>query len=310
MPFTGYIDEDFEGYPIGAITPFGPWIGTPGPGEIASEPGSKADSLQVCAIEGTIATQIPVPAGIAQGFITFSYIYGGAPGGAKICAITNGPWPPGGGNTFNLLYLTVEPDATLSLTNDAGFLVDSATSKFCNSGLISGFSLHPNTFYWIQMNFTLTLRAVSGVQTVFVSGGASVEGVGLFNSLQQTTGHNIVPPDGVFTGTAVTTGLSFDSSTSLFFGGAVDNITLAAPPNSGWPHPATPPGPNVRISQMAIEYMYKNQKQPNVRNSQMAIEFMASPVNRKVRDSQMAIEIMRKNTGPPINTGRWLVKES
>ncbi len=332
-------DDSFEGYTLGAGVPafpgnLGGWFNISGGGQIITDPppfsfkGPSLPTSSKCMFLGGIGNVGPGP--LFNGVLTFSVFMDLGSGfvPTPFCSIINSFYPNPtvpplwtGPYTANMLNLIIHPDLSISLSTNAGYMLDPTLHLPANSGFAAGsilgnsVTLHRGVWHMLQLIFSLS--AFPGPE-ITASGMVLVDGqlaaTGGSTDTTYNTNSGFVDPKGVhiIPPTGLANGIAFQGAGGFVVESAIDNVTVDVL-GSTWPHPASPPGPNALVSQLVVEYA--KQENANARDSQLVVEYASIPyrtvskLDANARDSQLVVEIMGSGTGPS-NPGRWLVKES
>jgi hypothetical protein len=302
------IDENFEEYTLGIETPFGPWTGH---GVIVQEPGASKGSVQAC-LCGDMTIPYPAIGGLSIFGVSFAYKFGGSGSGLPLVTLSNGPNPPGGFPTRDLFFLSVDLDNSLTAFTEEGIPNDAMSSLPCNTLINKGFSLYSGEWNFIVLNMGFLINGDGSTDpSIYCSGTLSINDVEMFNWVKFYTGGSIRVGDvgEVFTHSPSITGMTLQPPAGAFLGGWIDNVGVADG-SIGYLHPAMPPGPNVKITNYAIEYQYNDLLRPRVRETAAAIEVQTLPNSRNVRETAAAIEVKGNGIFPSRSGKQWLVKES
>lgn len=163
-----YLDDDFQGYSIGANVPFGSWILDPGAflaQIVAGGSGIPTTDRSLAVQLGRIAY---VHGSYLSSFTEFCDLLLGANLNSSQVPFEFSNGPNGGGITSTLLQIRIETDGTISaVCPQSGELLANSNDAV----------LRFYTFNFFQINVTLSDVAVAGVNHVNIAGEVAIDGV-------------------------------------------------------------------------------------------------------------------------------------
>lgn len=264
-----YLDDDFQGYAIGASAPFGSWLVSPGsfalPGIVAGGsiiPGTDRH------LDSGLGGLVYNGAGYLSSFSIYAGLFlAGQPAFSQtsfVCA--NGPNL--GGFTFNIFSLAVEADSTITMRDGLNVLLGNSKDQFFPF------------FQWnfIQVSVTLSKITVSGVDYVHIFANVFVNGQLALN-VDKTTGidvSNLANPGFAQVNQFTIGGGQFAAYTLDTYSAAVN-----------YPHPGSPKALAYQ-GPIEINILPSNGK---LRVHQAPIEIDILPSTTKLRVFQCVIEV-------------------
>jgi hypothetical protein len=280
-----YLDDDFQGYSIGTSLPFGSWTG-----------GGFLSSI----VAEAIGTGIPgTDRSLALGLATAIYNRGTG-GGAFLTSFTqwfahrpsfdtsthavvtfvNGP--NGGGQSFSLLDIRINPDSTLSV-----FCTDSNQLLAYSYDALESFE----QWHFFQVNITLSDVMVSGVNKVNIQCEIALDGVSII-SFNTTTS---ISSSGLANGTAEVN--QFQLNNGHY--GAYTLDTLQA--INTYPHGGAP---NAVVFQAVVEIdELPDDSEITVLQAVVEVDELPDSTQLQVFQAVVEVDIL-------VITNRWYISES
>lgn len=222
------LDDDFQGYSIGANVPFGSWIQDPGSFTSQIQAGHAPSGMdRSLKLFGNVGVD-PLVTGYLTSFSEFVAI--DKEQGGAVLAFANGP--NGTGHTFTLLQVRIETDGTLSALGPSGEVLGNSRDAW--------FQFYRPNF--LQINVLLSDVTVLGVKYVNIDCEIALNGVSVI-SFNVTTSE---PVANLTNATSEINRFQFTTDSAFYSAFTLDTLQ----PIVSYPHPGTP---KMIATQAAIE---------------------------------------------------------
>ena len=212
------VDDDFQGYSIGASAPFGDWILEGGAITNVIVSGHAPTGMdRAFRLFGNVLIDPTIP-GYLTSFTVFVAIFKGQLG--QVLAFGNGPNLTG--HIFEILALKVEADSTLSVTGPLTETLGNSHDAW----------LDYNAVNFVQVNVQLSDVLVSGVKHINIDCQVALNGTQVI-SFNATTG---APVTDLANGTSEVNRFYLTAAEAFYSAYTLDNLKSI----NDYPHPGTP----------------------------------------------------------------------